>query len=734
MPENLQKRLQGLQNLQKGFLSGDVSSVLTRFSDLILVACIGAMVGMMIVPLPTWLLDLLLTINITIAVTVLMVSIYISSGAKLASFPTILLITTLYRLSLDISATRLILLQADAGEVIRSFGEFVVGGNFVVGAVIFLIITLVQFIVITKGSERVAEVAARFTLDAMPGKQMSIDADMRAGIIDSREARSRRDALSRESQFYGAMDGAMKFVKGDAIAGIVITLVNIVGGLIIGVAMRGMSFADAVQTYSILTIGNGLVSQIPALLISISAGMVVTRVASEAEDTNLGKDLATQILAQPKAIAVAAGVLFAIALVPGLPKIPFFFLAGSTGAIAFGLFRTASLKQVQDSPVAGRSKADLVAEPDLTATVPLVLETSQDLAPLLDLGKSTGQAFFSTLVDIRKSLYYELGVIFPPLQVNGNQPLAPGSYRIWLNEVPLVSGQLRTDAILVNDSLRNIQIYGLAGQDTKNPATGKPAAWIPRDQMERARAAGLQAWDTHEILLMHMTHFLRKRASEFLGLHEVQWMVNRLKDLYPALVEEVTPKPVSALTLTEILQRLVEEGVSIRDLKSIFQALAKWGHIDQEVAALTEHVRASLKEKICFQLAGGKTILYVYQLDPEIAEMFRTSLRHGASGPYLAMDPAMIQQVVEAANAQFGQLPATAQKPVILCDGDIRRYVRRLLEYSFPDISVISYDQLSPQVTANPLGMIALVQPAQVAGGARQKLGGAVAIAPEVNR
>jgi type III secretion protein V len=728
--ENLQKRLQGLQ---KGLLTNDVSGVLTRFSDLILVACIGAMVGMMIVPLPTWLLDLLLTINITIAVTVLMVSIYISSGAKLASFPAILLITTLYRLSLDISATRLILLQADAGEVIRSFGEFVVGGNFVVGSVIFLIITLVQFIVITKGSERVAEVAARFTLDAMPGKQMSIDADMRGGIIDFREARVRREALSRESQFYGAMDGAMKFVKGDAIAGIVITLVNIVGGLIIGVAMRGLSFSDAVQTYSILTIGNGLVSQIPALLISISAGMVVTRVASEADDTNLGREMASQVLAQPKAIAVAAGVLFAIALVPGLPKIPFFFLAGSTGAIAYGLFRGAARHQAaQDGPVAGRSKGDLVAEPDFTATVPLVLEVSQDLSPWLDLGGDRGRAFFNTLVDIRKSLYYELGVIFPPLQVNGNQPLDSSSYRIWLNEVPVVSGQLRTDAILVNDSARSILIYGLQGEDARNPATGKPAAWIPREQLERAREAGLQVWDTHEILLMHVTHFLRKRASEFLGLHEVQWMVNRLKDLYPALADAVTPKPVSPLHLTEVLRRLVDEGVSIRDLKAIFEALAKWGNVDHEVAALTEHVRAALKEKICFQLAGGKNVLYVYQLDPELAEMFRNSLRHGSSGLYLAMEPATIQQVMDAANAQFGQLPATAQRPVILCDGDIRRYVRRLLEYNFPELSAISYEQLSPQITTYPLGMVALTD-GQAAGRARQKIDEGAATGSQAN-
>src|SRR4029079_9850783 len=324
--------------------SGNLLDVLTAFSDLILVSCIAAMIGMMSVPLPTWLLDILLTVNITIAVTILMVSIYIANATQITSYPTLLLITTLYRLSLDISATRLILLQADAGEVIHSFGNFVVQGNFVVGAVIFLIITLVQFIVITKGAERIAEVAARFTLDAMPGKQMSIDADLRAGIIDFHQARARREGLSRESQFYGAMDGAMKFVKGDAIAGIVITVINIVGGLIIGVAMNGMSAMEAVQTYSILTIGNGLVSQIPALLISISAGMVVTRVASETKDSNLGKDGASQILGQPKAIAVASGLLTVMAIIPGLPKIPFFILAALTGALAWGLFRAQNMQ------------------------------------------------------------------------------------------------------------------------------------------------------------------------------------------------------------------------------------------------------------------------------------------------------------------------------------------------------------------------------------------------------
>ena len=441
MPENLQQRL---RNLQRGVLSSDVTTVLTRFSDLILVGCIGAMVGMMIVPLPTWLLDVLLTVNITIAVTVLMVSIYISSGTKLASFPTILLITTLYRLSLDISATRLILLQADAGEVIRSFGEFVVGGNFVVGAVIFLIITLVQFIVITKGSERVAEVAARFTLDAMPGKQMSIDADMRAGIIDFREARTRREALSREIAVLRRHGRRHEVRQGRRHRRHRHHLVNIVGGLDHrrGHA-RHVGRARRCSTYSVLTIGNGLVSQIPALLISISAGMVVTRVASEAEDTNLGQEVAGQVLAQPKAIAVTAGILFVIALVPGLPKIPFFLLAGLTGATR--------VRCVPQRAPAGKSRllrrgGKPTWQPN--PTLPRPFPWCSKLARISRLGSiwawSAGQAFYRTLVDVRRSLYYEFGVIFPPLQINGNQPLEPGCYRIWLNEVPVVSGQLRT--------------------------------------------------------------------------------------------------------------------------------------------------------------------------------------------------------------------------------------------------------------------------------------------------
>ena len=703
-------------DIQKEILGGNLQSVLTRFADLILVGLVAVMIGLMIVPLPTFLLDIFLTINITVAVTILMVSIYISSPTQIASYPTLLLLTTLYRLSLDISATRLILLKADAGEVIRAFGMFVVSGNFVVGAVIFLIITLVQFIVITKGAERVAEVSARFTLDAMPGKQMSIDADLRAGIIDFQQARTRREGLARESQFYGAMDGAMKFVKGDAIAGIVITLINIIGGLIIGVAMNGMTVTDAVQTYSILTIGNGLVSQIPALLISISAGMVVTRVASENKDSNLGKDVAGQILGQPKAIAVASGLLTVMAIVPGLPKIPFFLLAALTGSLAWGLFRAQKIQLAATEKSQQQLAAAKTSEPQPSITLPLVLQASEELTPYVDLQTEAGKRFFDQLTSVRNGLYYELGVIFPPVQIKGNTPGEPGTYTIWANEVPVVNGQIRVDAVLVSDAAESIAVYGFKGETTTNPATGRPAAWISRDQAERAKAVGYQVWDTQDVLLLHLAHFLKKNAKEFIGIQEVQRMVAAVKQYYPTLVEETVPKPVSLQTLTEILRRLVDEQVSIRDLKTILQTLCEWSRTEHEALNLTEHVRAGLKAKICYQISQGRPLLFIYRLDPEFEEMFRNSIRQSASGAYLAMDPAMSRQVMEAARAQIGDLPPGAQTPVIVTDGEIRRFVKRLLDYSIPDVTVLSYDQLTPQINLQPLGMIAPAVAGQIAG------------------
>jgi type III secretion protein V len=691
-------------DLRKSVAEGNFAQVLTRGADVVLVVAVAAMVGLMIVPLPTFLLDIFLTINITVALVVLMVSVYVSEGTQIASYPTLLLITTLYRLSLDISATRLILLQADAGEVVSAFGNFVVQGNYVVGAVIFLIITLVQFLVITKGAERVAEVAARFTLDAMPGKQMSIDADLRAGTINFEQARKRRDALARESQFYGAMDGAMKFVKGDAIAGIIIVLINIIAGLIIGVMQLGMEIGEAAQIYSVLTIGSGLVSQIPALLIAISAGLVTTRVASEWEDSNLGKDVARQLLAQPKAIAIASGLLFVLAIIPGLPFLPFVILASVTGAVGYGLLRS---QQAQEAtPSEEEASLQTTRTPEIKATAALALQVSSDLGPAVDPATEDGARFRELLMNVWNALYLETGVIFPPPQIIVQEKLSPATYQIWLYEVPLITGQVRPGSVLVSGGKSDVILYGIRGDETQNPATGKPATWITPAQRELAVGAGLETWDTPEVLLMHLTHFLRQHAAEFIGPQEVQWMVDKVREMYPTLVEELTPKPVSLQKLTQVLQKLVAEKVSIRDLKTIFEALSAGGESDGETAKLAERVRYALRRKICYHLSAGKPLLHVYHLSPDIEDAFRDSIRKSAGGQYLAMDQETIRSVNQTAYRLFGNLPPTAQTPVILTGEDIRPFVRQILSYEFPDLAVLSYDQLTSDINIVPLGML----------------------------
>ncbi|MDX2153451.1 MAG: type III secretion system export apparatus subunit SctV [Bryobacteraceae bacterium] len=687
-------------------LNGRISSVLTRGADLLLVGAVAAMVGLMIVPLPTWLLDLFLSVNITAALVILMVSIYIPNAVQIASYPTLLLITTLYRLSLDISATRLILLQADAGEVVESFGQFVVQGNFVVGAVIFLIITLVQFIVITKGAERVAEVSARFTLDAIPGKQMSIDADMRSGTITFEQARKRRDELSRESQFYGAMDGAMKFVKGDAIAGIVITLINIIAGLIIGVAMNGMEAGEAAQVYTVLTIGSGLVSQIPALLISISAGMVVTRVAAEAgQEGNLGSQVVGQIIAQPKAIGVAAGLMLVLALIPGLPKIPFFVLAAAIGGIAWAVLRPKTGKQAEIDAAA--AEAPPVEMPQVLATVPVVLRVGPALAPVVTPATDRGRKFVESMNLLRESLYIELGVLYPPVQVATDPNASDESFEIWLNEVPAVRGEVKTEHVLVAEPATSLSLFGLQGDAVPHPLTGRPATWIRKEQAELALKAGFAVADAGDVLLQHLAGFLRRGGHELIGLQEVHSMVERLKQIYPALVEQVVPRPVSLPLLTDILKRLAQEMVSIRDLKAILESLGDWARAEDDPAALVERVRADLRRRICYQLSRGGTRLFVYELHPKLEEMFRSSIRKSGGAQVFTMATPAVQEVLGAANRAFAKLPSTAQTPVIVTERDIRRYVRQLLSADYPDVSVLSYDQLTPQIELFPLGQVA---------------------------
>ncbi|MBK8233516.1 MAG: type III secretion system export apparatus subunit SctV [Candidatus Eisenbacteria bacterium] len=686
--------------------TGNIHSLLTRYSDLLLATGVIGIVGLLLIPIPHFLLDILLTINISIAVTILMVTIYVQNATRFASFPTLLLITTLFRLGLNVSTTRLVLAKGYAGEVVEAFGNFVTAGNLVVGFVIFLILTVIQFIVITKGSERVAEVAARFTLDAMPGKQMSIDADLRSGAMTLDDARAKRAALQRESQLYGAMDGAMKFVKGDAIAGIIITLINIIGGLAIGVAQRHMEFAKALKTYTIMTVGDGLVSQLPALLISIAAGVVVTRVASEDESTNLGKDIGTQILAQPRAIAIVSVLLFVLGLVPGLPKVPFFVMSAITGFLAFGLIRAE--KKEAAATAAAEQKSAEGDDPQLSFAVPILVQVSESLTAVIDKDGDGGQELQRLIPELRDSLYYELGVLVPPIKIRGNLPIGDDAFAIQLKEVPVVQAKIPRGKLLVAEAAENLFIFQIEAEAVVNPANGMPAAWVPESAREIVETAGIKVFTAPEVLVLHIAGFLKKYAWEFVGLQETQTMLDQMGQAYPKLVEEVVPKVVSLYQLTEVLQRLVREGISIRDLKGILEALSEWGRIESDPLALTELVRSSMGRQICFRYARPDGRLICYQVDPEIQQTVAESIRHTSTGKYISLAPDIQGEILSAIRSQLAHRPATAGRAVVLTEPEVRPYFRRLVELDYPDAAVISLRELTTEVLPQPIGVIAL--------------------------
>ncbi len=702
------------------------NSFISKYSDIVLACVVVAIVGMMIVPLPTVLLDVLLTLNISIAVMVLLISLYVPHALQLSVFPTLLLVTTMYRLSLTISTTRLILLTGDPGEVVVAFGKFVVSGNFVVGAVIFVILTVVNFIVISKGSERVAEVAARFTLDAMPGKQMSIDADLRSGAIDLEEGKRKRRDLERESQLFGAMDGAMKFVKGDAIASIIITVVNIVGGLVIGVMQKGLSVGDAAKKYVLLTIGDGLVGMIPAILISTAAGIIVTRVGGEEEGAHLGKDMGSQLTAYPKAIAILSGMLLILAAVPGLPKVPFFVLGLLAGFSAYVMLRKekrateaeenggilpGAEKQEGGAPKAVEPGPKEPMNPDselfIPVVTPIVLEVSDALVPYVDSRQDGGRFLYELVPFMRDGLFVELGVRYPGVRARGNPNLPPGSYQIQINEVPVVTGQATLGHVLVNDTVERLKLMNVSGFEAINPATRQPAAWVPEQHKEMLEAAGLTTWDVPGYIILHLAAVLRRHAREFVGVQEAQSMLDQLEKAFPAIVKEVVPKVINVLKLTDILGRLVEEEISIRDLRGILQALAEYGQVEADNVMLTEHVRAAQKRYVSHKYARGTNTLVVYLLDPQIEEAIRGSIKRTSAGTHLALEPDIAQEIVQAVKNECGHLPPTAQRPVILTAMDIRRYVRKLLEYEFnPPFSVVSYQELSPDLNIQPVARI----------------------------
>ncbi len=706
--------------------AGSGKGFINKYSDVVLAVVVMAIIGMLIVPLPTFLLDILLTINISLSVIILLMSLYIPGALQFSVFPTLLLITTMYRLALTVSTTRLILSVGDAGEVVYAFGNFVARGNFVVGGIVFVILVIVNFIVIAKGSERVAEVAARFTLDAMPGKQMSIDADLRAGSIEMEDGKRKRRDLERESQLFGAMDGAMKFVKGDAIAGIIITVVNIVGGLAIGVAQKGMTVGEAAKKYALLTIGDGLVGMIPAILISTAAGIIVTRVGGEEEGAHLGKDISSQLIAYPRAIGIAGAMLIVLGLVPGLPKVPFLLLGSAAAGGAYVMLKRQkkidSGELNADGETPGEEGEDEKAKatepapkepinPDselfIPVVTPIVLEVSDALVPFVDSRQDGGKFLFELVPFMRDGLFVELGVRFPGVRARGNPGLPPGAYQIQINEVPVVTGQATLGHILVNDTVDRLRLMNIEGFDAINPATRQPAAWVPEANKDMLEAAGLTTWDVPGYMILHVASVLRRHAREFVGVQEVQTMLDQLEKAFPAIVKEVVPKVVTVLKLTDILGRLVEEEISIRDLRGILQALAEQGQMEADSVMLTEHVRSSLKRYVSHKYARGTNTLVVYLLDPQIEDAIRSSIKRTSAGTHLALEPDIAQEIVQAVKNECGHLPPTAQRPVILTSMDIRRYVRKLLEYEFnPPFSVVSYQELSPELNIQPVARI----------------------------
>jgi len=702
-----------LDNLSKYLGSSKTLSTISKSSDLLLAVFVIGILMMLIFPVSPHVIDVLIAINLTASLTILFVSLYIQKAVHLSIFPSLLLLTTLYRLGVNISSTRQILLNANAGKIIFAFGNFVVQGNYVVGGVIFLIITVVQFIVVVKGAERVSEVAARFTLDAMPGKQMSIDADLRSGVIDTQQARMLRLALNKESHLYGAMDGAMKFIKGDALAGIIINIINVVGGLIIGSVQKGMSIGAAAQLYALLSIGDGLVSQIPSIMIAIASGIVTTRVSSEKKDGHLAKDISEQLLRQPKALLIAAGALFLIACIPDFPPTPFLLIGlimGTIGLIVFMSQKKAKMKLATGigtvEEIDGHAVVSGGAE-DYALTLPAILEIGKDLSALIKKDKQ-GLSFIDKMIPkMRHALYQDLGVRFPGVHVRTDSPtLGTDEYLIYLNEVPMLKGKVLIHYLLTNESEETLKRYNLPYTKTKS-VLGLPTLWIDEKNKAILDKAKIKYWTPLEVIILHLSKFYRQYSAEFIGIQEIRAILEFIEKSYPDLIKEVT-RLVPLQKLTDIFKRLVQEQVSIKDLRTILEALSEWAQTEKDVVLLTEYVRSSLKRYISYKYSLGQTVLSVYLLDPEIEDMVRGAIKQTSAGSYLALDPDSVQMILHSMRSTIVPTPPGGQPPVLLTAIDVRRFVRKLIEGEFPDLPVVSYQEIVPEIRIQPLGRIQL--------------------------
>ena len=699
-------------------------TLISKRNDVFLAFLLICIVFMMILPLPTFVVDILIAINLCLAAILLMVAVYLSDVVKFSAFPSILLLTTLFRLALSITTTRLILLQADAGEIVETFGNFVVSGNLVVGAVIFLILTIVNFMVITKGSERVAEVSARFSLDSMPGKQMSIDSDMRAGMIEMDEARKRRGKLEKESQLYGAMDGAMKFVKGDAIAGLIIIAVNIIGGVMIGTMQRDMPMGEALDVYAILTIGDGLVAQIPALFISITAGFIVTRVASE-DNADLGSDITGQVIAEPKALMIAAAILVGFAAVPGFPTFVFLALAALTGLGGFVLQRRqASSKSKSASSNDMPAFAPALQPHSAPPTFPDEDDSYEEVEPvtfaltvplIVDIASSVRAAIKPEKLDnevarVRRALYFDLGVPFPGINLRLNDNLKDGEYRIMVNEIPVASGRARPGYVIVRDTEANLKMFDIPYEVGEDFLPNTPSYWVALKHQALIKRAGLQVMTLSSMLTYHLGHILKNNAAEFVGIQETMYLMNQMEKNFGELVREAT-RALPVTTITDVLQRLVSEEISIRDMRTILEALVEWGQREKDPIILTEHVRSALARYVTFKFSAGQSIIPAYLLSKEIEDEVRGAVRQTSGASYLALSPDVHRQIIASLKAAVGNLSQHATSPVMLTPMDIRRFMRKVIERDFPSIAVLSFQELTPDVNIQPLERLKLASP-----------------------
>ena len=676
----------------------------SRIGQIGVPAAIVCIVVMMVVPLPTALLDLLLAVNITASMLILLVTMYVRRALDFSTFPSLLLIATLFRLALNVSSTRLILLHGYAGQVIESFGRFVIGGSLIVGLVVFVILIIIQFVVITNGSGRVAEVAARFTLDAMPGKQMAIDADLNAGILTDEEARKRREEVASEADFYGAMDGASKFVKGDAIAAIIIVLVNLFGGFAVGVLQNKLSLGEAVSTYSLLSVGEGLVSQIPALLISIATGLIVTRVASE-ED--MGSGMLEQFGRQTRALQVAGGAVSAMALIPGLPKLPFLLV----GIPLLFVARRAARAPVADPDEGETEEHDAPAPDSAEALVgemrvePLELHISYDLLDLVD--RTRGGDLLDRVKALRRKTAADLGVVIPPVRTRDNLDLAPGVYAIRVHGVEVARGEAPPGMVLVLGG----DLASLPGTPSRDPVFGLEALWLPVEMQAQVEMGGATVVDRASVITTHLSEVVHHHAGKLLSRQDVKKLVDLIRETDPIVVEELTPAQLTLGEIQAVLCTLLDEGVCVRDLVRVFETISERARISKDVDSLVEAARVALGPAISHSLADGVT-LRVITIDPLVEHAFLEGLRHDEEGGLLAVDPTRTEAFMREAFAILQNAQQQGFHPVLVCSAPLRSALRRLLAPAVPQLPVLSYPELGGQLEIETVGVISLADAA----------------------